>query len=1275
MSENAGYAVLQVIPSMRGTKRMLEAMLLGPAAPVGKSTGRAIGDGIGSGLGERMRSSGLGKMLSRALAVDANDAGTRIGRTIGSGIDSTLGAAVTAAGKGAVAKLVGSFAGAGVAVAGALAPAAGAILALPAAAGVAGVAIGVLAVGVSGLGDAMSAVADGDAEKLAEAMEGLSDGGREFVTSWRGIRSALQPVRDIVQDNLLGGLGAQLETLTARSVPGLETGMGTVATSLNGLAAEAVRAAGTPLFQGQMRDIFQGTADTADSFHGAVAPLMTVIAALVKVGLPLTARFGEWASGGLASAAAFLQTEEGAAQMAGTLDRAVDVIGQVLDISGNLSRGLAGIFGAAAGDGQSFLDTIESLTSRFAAWTNSAQGQEQLGTVFGALTDVATVLVEMLPHLATVLGTVSGVITSMSPETQATVASMLAWSIVLGPLLGRVGGLVSGLGVATTALGLVGRGVTGAVTATGRLIGGFRDARVAASAFSGRAGTIGGAIRTGMDTAVSATRTAATSIASSARSGWETLRLRAMYAGDAVRGAGQRALTAARGGIATATTAVRTAGTAALTSARHWTTLALAQTRSALAAGRARVATIAAAVAQRMIRVATVAWTGVQWLLNAALTANPIGLVVAGIALLIGAAVLAYNKVSWFRTAVDAAFAGIGAAASWLGQQATMLWQQYLAPAFTAIGNVVTWVFNSVILPVFRLYTAYIQNVIVPVVMWLWNTVIKPAFQGIGTVISWAWNNIIKPAFAAINGFISGTLGPVFNWLWTRVIKPAWAGIQAAINAAWTFVRDRIFSPMREGIARVGDAFDAGKEAIGKAWDGIKKAARAPVRFLVESVYNEGIVPMWNKVAGLVGADDLKTLSLPKGFARGGILPGTSTWRQGDDQLVPMRKGEGVAISEAMRVPALRGELLRWNAIGVRGGTSALRRYAGQSSQGFAQGGIFGGDTSSVRLPDVGSLLTDLATKGAQAFAGAGSWEDAINVVATPIRRALSTIGTSGLPGIPYMAVGSIRDKLVEWLDGNALGGGGGAPVGNTKGVPGRVLAIARGAVGQFPENPWGSNRNAITSWYGLHDQWCAMFVSWLFAQAGASGSLKRAKRTAWTGDYYSSGMQRVSSRQPGDVLVYGTRHVNLATGRRSTIGGNEGHNVRASSNYGGNPAIFRPAWAGMAKGGVVTSDMLSTSMLRRIGSQDDRRGSVLYDSGGWLQPGRTLVENRTGRPEAVYTAAQQERIDRMISVLERQGHRVREGHTFHIAGGDGRRIARQVVTALSDWERLHPVP
>lgn len=80
---------------------------------------------------------------------------------------------------------------------------------------------------------------------------------------------------------------------------------------------------------------------------------------------------------------------------------------------------------------------------------------------------------------------------------------------------------------------------------------------------------------------------------------------------------------------------------------------------AALAAGvlvaRAGMAVYTAAMAAA--RAATAVWTAAQWLLNAALTANPVGIVIVAIAALAAGIAIAYAKSQTFRNAVNAAWA------------------------------------------------------------------------------------------------------------------------------------------------------------------------------------------------------------------------------------------------------------------------------------------------------------------------------------------------------------------------------------------------------------------------------------------------------------------------------------------------------------------------------------------------------------------------------------------------------------------------------------------
>lgn len=73
---------------------------------------------------------------------------------------------------------------------------------------------------------------------------------------------------------------------------------------------------------------------------------------------------------------------------------------------------------------------------------------------------------------------------------------------------------------------------------------------------------------------------------------------------------------------------------------------------------------VAVAAAQKMVTIATTTWTAVQKVLNLVLTANPIGLVITAIGLLVTALIQAYNNCEGFRQIVDKVWEGIKPLAS-----------------------------------------------------------------------------------------------------------------------------------------------------------------------------------------------------------------------------------------------------------------------------------------------------------------------------------------------------------------------------------------------------------------------------------------------------------------------------------------------------------------------------------------------------------------------------------------------------------------------------------
>ena len=125
-----------------------------------------------------------------------------------------------------------------------------------------------------------------------------------------------------------------------------------------------------------------------------------------------------------------------------------------------------------------------------------------------------------------------------------------------------------------------------------------------------------------------------------------------------------------------------------------------------------KVGMLATAVAEGVVKAATAVWTGVQWLLNVALTANPIGIIIVAIAALVAIIIVIATKTTWFQDIWTRVWAGVKIAASavwdwlkgawdWLGGAFDWLVAkfksipEFLKSAFSGLVNVITAPFRA----------------------------------------------------------------------------------------------------------------------------------------------------------------------------------------------------------------------------------------------------------------------------------------------------------------------------------------------------------------------------------------------------------------------------------------------------------------------------------------------------------------------------------------------------------------------------------------------------
>ena len=116
---------------------------------------------------------------------------------------------------------------------------------------------------------------------------------------------------------------------------------------------------------------------------------------------------------------------------------------------------------------------------------------------------------------------------------------------------------------------------------------------------------------------------------------------------------------------------------AAMRSTGAW----IANTASLVANRAAQLAMVAVSA---VVKAATMAWTAVQWLLNAALSANPIGIIIMAVAALVAGIIYAYKHSETFRNIVQGAGRVAAAAFGWVVDKVKAIWH--------ALGVVIDWV-------------------------------------------------------------------------------------------------------------------------------------------------------------------------------------------------------------------------------------------------------------------------------------------------------------------------------------------------------------------------------------------------------------------------------------------------------------------------------------------------------------------------------------------------------------------------------------------------------
>lgn len=715
--------------------------------------------------------------------------------------------------------------------------------------------------------------------------------------------------------------------------------------------------------------------------------------------------------------------------------------------------------------------------------------------------------------------------------------------------------------------------------------------------------------------------------------------------------------------------------------------------------------TTAAWVAQKSVlvasRVATGAYTAAQWLLNAALNANPISLIVVAIAALVAALVLAYNKSETFRGIIEAAWSGIqsviGVVVDWF--------QTYLLPVFEAVWEgikIAVWVVVTAIGVYIEAWKAVLQGIADFILTYVWPYIqqawdgIKAGAQALWGYMQQAWDGI-KAAIQAVSDWVSSYIVSALGAAWNGIKAGAdllWSGIQAAwggIKAAAATVVSWFQSYAQPVLGAVWNGIKAGADlllsGIRSVWDGIKLAASTVVSWFQTYVqpvltatwntitasaraFGSAISSVWNGIKSTISSVVswmTSTVQSSMTSVANGVKSAFTTMKSGLETIWNGVKGVvAKPVNFVINTVYTQGIKKTADSMAEKLGLS-LRLPAVSGIAGYASGGVLPGYTPGRDIyhffsPDGGGAL---ALSGGEAIMRP-EW---VRAVGGP--EAVARMNAAARSHATYIPGGDTGVRFAAYADGGIWGAAkrGWDWVKGAADTVGKLIADPVGAVAKMIKAPVNALLSNLPGSGIIHDsmkalpiRWVDGFADWLSGKTktmGATGIVNAARKAI--GVPYVWGGSSIPPGLDCSGLVYWAAHQMGSKIPRLTAAGYQSGASAGNANVPGNLLFWgSPAWhvAIASGGGRMVEAPKPGAFVRETGIWGSPTAGVYkFDNGGFLQPGVTTVVNKTGRPEPVFTSAQWD-------ALRAHGAQAASPETLVVVDEDGQLMARMRVVA-----------
>ena len=326
----------------------------------------------------------------------------------------------------------------------------------------------------------------------------------------------------------------------------------------------------------------------------------------------------------------------------------------------------------------------------------------------------------------------------------------------------------------------------------------------------------------------------------------------------------------------------------------------------------------------------------------------------------------------------DDALASVEAGAQAVGAAFDSGINQTAAPAWQLLGDTMVAVKAGSIDPVMDSIKTHLSELAAQTT----NSVhgqMNPAWQQFGSNLQTVKQVFWDTAMTGFKGSLNELQGGITTAITQHMIPRFTDGAQHVKT-----MQDTVIDPTMTETQRVTNDtarnFGTAADMIGEGWGRVRENSAAPVRYTVGTVYNDGLVGMWNKVADALDLDPMEKHTFS--FATGGVMPGYTPGRDVHHFKSPtggslhLSGGEAIMRPEWTRAVGGPAAVHKMNAEARSGKLSTRARGEAKANgypvQKFAAGGVIGAMTEIVKQKYPNIILTDSIRPGANDMHGRG---------------------------------------------------------------------------------------------------------------------------------------------------------------------------------------------------------------------------------------------------------------------------------------------------------------